>query len=43
MKIRQTVGETGMPKVVDGTETATNDVEHQLSFLDQFVTEFQPK
>ena len=34
---------TGIPKVVDGTETVTNDVEHQLSFLDQFVTEFEPK
>ena len=34
---------TGIPKVVDGTETVTNDVGHQLSFLDQFVTEFEPK
>ena len=37
------LAKTGIPKVVDGTETVTNDVGHQLSFLDQFVTEFQPK
>jgi len=34
---------TGIPKVVDGTETVTNDVGHQLSFLDLFVTGFEPK
>ena len=34
---------TGVPKVADGTETITNDVGHQLSFLDQFETQFEPK
>ena len=37
------LAKTGIPKVVDGTETATNDVGHQLSFLDQFETQFEPK
>ena len=42
-KFDRLLAKTGIPKVVDGTETVTNDVGHQLSFLDQFVTEFEPK
>ena len=37
------LAKTGILKVVDGTETVTNDVGHQLSFLDQFETQFEPK